>query len=76
MELRLINILLILTFALKVNANNLGYSDSKPLVIGIDQDYPPLEYVDEKGKPSGTDVEFSKILMKRINHHTQINLTT
>jgi len=67
MELRLINILLILTFALKVNANNLGYSDSKPLVIGIDQDYPPLEYVDEKGKPSGADVEFSKILMKRMN---------
>ena len=67
MELRLINILLILTFALKVNANNLGFSDSKPLVIGIDQDYPPLEYVDEKGKPSGADVEFSKILMKRMN---------
>ncbi|MBP3246651.1 MAG: transporter substrate-binding domain-containing protein, partial [Prevotella sp.] len=67
MELRLINILLILTFALKVNANNLGYSDSKPLVLGIDQDYPPLEYVDEKGKPSGADVEFSKILMKRMN---------
>lgn len=67
MELRLINILLIITFALKVNANNLGYSDSKPLVLGIDQDYPPLEYVDEKGKPSGADVEFSKILMKRMN---------
>ena len=67
MELRLINILLILTFALKVNANNLGYSDSKPLILGIDQDYPPLEYVDEKGKPSGADVEFSKILMKRMN---------
>lgn len=67
MELRLINILLILTFALKVNANNLGYSDSKPLILGIDQDYPPLEYVDENGKPSGADVEFSKILMKRMN---------
>ena len=67
MKLRLINILLILTFALKVNANNLGYSDSKPLILGIDQDYPPLQYVDEKGKPSGADVEFSKILMKRMN---------
>lgn len=67
MKLRLINILLILTFALKVNANNLGYSDSEPLILGIDQDYPPLEYVDEKGKPSGADVEFSKILMKRMN---------
>lgn len=63
----MINILLFLTFALSVNADNLGYSDSKPLVIGIDQDYPPLEYVDEKGKPSGADVEFSKILMKRMN---------
>ena len=67
MKLRLINILLILTFALKVNANNFGYSDSKPLILGIDQDYPPLQYVDEKGKPSGADVEFSKILMKRMN---------
>ena len=67
MKLRLINILLILTFALKVNANIFGYSDSKPLILGIDQDYPPLQYVDEKGKPSGADVEFSKILMKRMN---------
>ena len=66
MKLRLINILLILTFALKVNANNLGYSDSKPLIFGIDQDYPPLEYVNEKGNPSGADVEFTKILMKRM----------
>lgn len=67
MKLRLTNILLLLTFALSVNADNLGFSESKPLVFGIDQDYPPLEYVDEKGNPSGADVEFSKILMKRMN---------
>ena len=67
MKLRLTNILLLLTFALSVNADNLGFSESKPLVFGIDQDYPPLEYVDEKGNPSGADVEFSKLLMKRMN---------
>ena len=67
MKLRLNYILLLLTFALSVNADNLGYSASKPLIFGIDKDYPPLEFVDEKGNPSGVDVEFTKRLMERLN---------
>jgi signal transduction histidine kinase len=55
-----------MTFAIVANADNLGFSDKKPLQFGIDQDYPPLEYVDEKGQPSGADVEFTKLLMKRM----------
>ena len=67
MKLRLQYVLLLLTFAIAVNADNLGYTNEKPLLFGIDQDYPPLEYVDESGKPSGVDVEFAKRLMSRLN---------
>lgn len=67
MKLRLQYVLLLLTFAIAVNADNLGYTNEKPLLFGIDQDYPPLEYVDESGKPSGVDVEFTKRLMSRLN---------
>ena len=67
MKLRLQYVLLLLTFAIAVNADNLGYTNEKPLLFGIDQDYPPLEYVDESGKPSGVDVEFAKRLMKRLD---------
>ena len=67
MKLRLTSIILMLTFAFVANADNLGYSKDKPLLIGIDQDYPPLEYVDDNGTPSGVDVELSKRLMTRLN---------
>ena len=67
MKLRLSYVLLLLTFATVANADNLGYTAEKPLLFGIDQDYPPLEYVDQKGEPSGVDVEFAKLLMKRLD---------
>jgi signal transduction histidine kinase len=53
-------------FAITASADNLGFSDEKPLQFGIDKNYPPLEYVNEKGVPSGADVEFTKVLMKRM----------
>ena len=67
MKLRLQSILLLLTFAIAANADNLGYTKDKPLLFGIDQDYPPLEYVSHNGEPSGADVEFTKLLMRRLN---------
>ncbi len=68
MKLRLYSILLLMSaFAIAVSADNLGFSDKKPLQFGIDKDYPPMEYVNEKGHPSGADVEFTKMLMKRLD---------
>lgn len=67
MKLRLLCKLLLVSFAIQANADNLGYSAKKPLVFGIDKDYPPLEYVDAKGNPSGVDVDFTKRLMERLN---------
>lgn len=67
MKLRLSCILLMITFVLAANADNLGYSAEKPLIFGIDQDYPPLEYLDEKGTPNGKDVELAKTMMNRLH---------
>ena len=60
-------LLLEVILALPVSADHLGYSKETPLVFGIDFDYAPLEYVNESGKPSGLDVEFTKILMERLD---------
>lgn len=47
-------------------ASQLGYGRQNPLIIGLDADYPPLEYVDDNGTPQGYDVEFTRILMQRL----------
>lgn len=60
-------LLLLATLAFEVRADNLGYTKDHPLKFSIDLDYPPMEYVDEAGKPSGFDVEFTELLMARLN---------
>ena len=47
-------------------ATKLGFSKERPLVMGMNTSYAPLQYVDDKGVPSGYDVEFTKILMNRM----------
>lgn len=47
-------------------ATELGYSKERPLVMGMNTSYAPLQYVNEDGSPSGYDVEFTKILMRRM----------
>lgn len=67
MRQRIISLLLLLTLALSASADNLGYSKYKPLLFGIDMDYAPMEYIDDKGIPRGFDVEFTRRLMKRLD---------
>lgn len=47
-------------------AEQLGFSKDRPLVMGMNTSYAPLQYVDDKGTPSGCDVEFTKVLMRRM----------
>ena len=47
-------------------ARQLGFSKQNPLIIGLDADYPPLEYVNSNGTPAGYDVEFTTELMHRL----------
>ena len=67
MKPRLITLLLtLLTLALQASADEIGYNAERPLIFGIDMDYPPMQYVDENGEAKGVDIEFTKLLMKRL----------
>lgn len=47
-------------------AKELGYSKERPLVMGMNTSYAPLQYVDDKGQPCGYDMEFTRRLMQRL----------
>ena len=47
-------------------ATELGFSKEQPLVMGMNTSYAPLQYTDDKGTPKGYDVEFTKVLLKRM----------
>lgn len=47
-------------------AEQLGFSKDRPLVMGMNTSYAPLQYVDDHGRPSGYDVEFTQLLMQRM----------
>ena len=69
-----LRVLLLLLTALLPSAASMRAAQSehgvrasdKLLVVGLDADYPPLEYVDENGAAHGYDVEFTDLLMKRL----------
>lgn len=45
----------------------LNYSQHKPVLIGLDVDYPPLQCVDKQGNAQGVDIKMTNALMKRLN---------
>ena len=47
-------------------ARQFGFSKERPLVMGMNTSYAPLQYVDEQGVPQGYDVEFTRRLMDRM----------
>lgn len=63
----LYTVVLMMCFVLRADADNLGYSKEHQLLFGIDVDYAPMEYVDDKGEAQGLDIEFTQILMKRLD---------
>ena len=68
MKLRLIHIaLLLLTLVGQTKADNMGFTKIDPLLFGLDNNYPPLQFLDENGTPSGLDVEFTKVLLNRLD---------
>jgi len=54
------------TLSVSELARQLGFSKDRPLVMGMNTSYAPLQYVDEQGVPQGYDVEFTKLLMHRM----------
>lgn len=47
-------------------AQELGFNNERPLVMGMNTSYAPLQYVNNQGVPSGYDVIFTKKLMERM----------
>ena len=47
-------------------AIELGFSKDRPLVMGMNTSYAPLQYVNSQGLPTGYDVEFTKKLLTRM----------
>lgn len=47
-------------------ATQLGFSQDRPLIMGMNTSYAPLQYVNSQGAPNGYDVLFTKKLMKRM----------
>ena len=47
-------------------ATELGFSKDRPLVMGMNTSYAPLQYVNSQGLPSGYDVVFTKELLTRM----------
>ena len=47
-------------------ATKLGFSKERPLVMGMNTSYAPLQYVNSQGMPSGYDVMFTKELLTRM----------
>lgn len=53
-------------FVVSPLAEKLGFSMERPLILGMNTSYAPLQYVDDQGRPSGYDVKFTRILMRRM----------
>jgi PAS domain S-box-containing protein len=47
---------------------------NRPVIIGGDHNYPPFEYLDEKGKPAGFTVELTRAIARELNLNVQFRL--
>jgi len=47
---------------------------NKPLVVGGDRDYPPYEYLDERGRPSGYNVDLIRAVAQVMGMNIEIRL--
>jgi signal transduction histidine kinase/ABC-type amino acid transport substrate-binding protein len=55
------------TCMLYSRSGTLTYTRHKPVLIGLDVDYPPLQYVDKLGNAKGADIDMTNELMERLN---------
>jgi polar amino acid transport system substrate-binding protein len=47
---------------------------TKPIIIGGDRDYPPYEYLDKNGQPSGYNVELTKAIAEVMGLQVEFRL--
>jgi len=47
---------------------------AKPLIVGGDRDYPPYEFLDSNGKPTGYNVELTKAIAEVMGLQVEFRL--
>ena len=67
-------ILLLVLFAPGVSHGQSPPSDTAPMVVGGDRAYPPYEFVDENGRPSGFNVELTQAIAEVMGMKVEIRL--
>ncbi|MEF9920241.1 MAG: transporter substrate-binding domain-containing protein [Erysipelotrichaceae bacterium] len=70
-------LLSIITLSLNgCSSNNEKKDETEPLIVAMELTYPPFETKDNKGKPTGISVDFSKAFAKYINREIIIQNTS
>ncbi|MFO7728366.1 MAG: transporter substrate-binding domain-containing protein [Desulfonatronovibrio sp.] len=46
----------------------------RPIIVGGDEDYPPFEFMDENGKPSGYNVDLTRAIARELGLDIEIRL--
>lgn len=46
----------------------------RPIIVGGDHNYPPFEYLDERGRPAGFTVELTRAIARELNLNVQFRL--
>ncbi|MHC1729653.1 MAG: transporter substrate-binding domain-containing protein [Syntrophobacteraceae bacterium] len=67
-------ILLLMLFAPGVSHGQSPPSDTAPMVVGGDRAYPPYEFLDENGWPSGFNVELTQAIAEVMGMKVEIRL--
>lgn len=67
-------ILLLMLFAPGVCHGQSPRSDTAPMVVGGDRAYPPYEFLDENGRPSGFNVELTQAIAEVMGIQVEISL--
>ena len=51
-------------------------SDDDPLVVGMELEYPPFEFVNEQGSDDGVSVQMAKLLQKTLIEHSKLKISS
>ncbi|WP_226989158.1 transporter substrate-binding domain-containing protein [Desulfuromonas sp. TF] len=65
---------LILCTAPRAGAESYSPAESLPVIVGGDHSYPPYEFLDEEGRPSGFNVELTRAIARIMGMEVDIRL--
>ncbi len=64
-------VFLLLNIVFFVNFNRC-FADNKPLIVGIDVNFPPMGFINEQGEIVGADIDFVKLALQSIGEEVKV----